>query len=444
MRRAALTSLLLVSVAACSSRPEGRLQELYDSTTTQLRRGELRDAVAGAKEGAGLASRDSVPAWTWRFKLLTAEIHLLSRSLPEAGVLLQESPRHAGGDEWSVAKHRYLQGQLAFLRGNATEASTILDDAWRLAADPSAADMRLDIGAMKGQAFIAQRKWDEAEAILEATTELARTRGDRHHEVVALVNLGNVYLFRARFDHALQFLERAIEFKDLESQTVYAVALTNAGICYQRLGEIDRAIDVQERAVVSHERPGRPRVFYARALGELGATYLVKGDIENAIAYFRRAMDVGKEAGLAADVANWATNVTLARIRSEEWPLAQEANEEARRLGKDRADLAGYLASNSAEIALGLGKREEAGRLFQESLALAKDRPSLRWPTYEGLGRLAVSGKKLTEAERHFDAGLAVIEQTRSDLLKADYRLSFLTRLLRFYQQYIDRTGGSG
>ena len=29
---------------------------------------------------------------------------------------------------------------------------------------------------------------------------------------------------------------------------------------------------------------------------------------------------------------------------------------------------------------------------------------------------------------------LDVIEQTRSDLLKADYRLSFLTRLLGFYQ----------
>ena len=438
MRRAALTSLLLVSVAACSSHPEGRLQQLYDSTTAQLRRGELRDAVAGAQEGAVLAGRESLPAWTWRFKLLTAEIHLLSRSLPDAEALLQESPQRSGGDDWSVAKHRYLQGQLAFLRGDATGASAILDDAWRLAADSSAADVRLDIGAMKGQAFIAQRKWDEAEAVLEATTESARARGDRHHEAVALVNLGNVHLFRDRFDRALQFLERVIEFKELESQTVYAVALMNAGICYHRLGEVSRAIDLQKRAVASHERPGRPRIYYARSLGELGTTYLVNGDTANAIAYFRRAMDVGKEAGLAADVANWATNVTLARIRSEEWQLAQEANEEARRLGKDRPGLAGYLASNSAEIALGLGRREEAGRLFQASLALAKDRPSLLWPTYEGLGRLAVSAKKPMEAERYFDAGLGVIEQTRSDLLKADYRLSFLTRLLGFYQQYID------
>ena len=294
MRHAALTSLLLVSVAACSSRPEGRLQQLYDSTTAQLRRGELTDAVAGAKEGAVFASRESVPVWTWRFNLLTAEIHLLSRNLPAAEALLQESPRRAGGDDWIVAKHRYLQGQLAFLRGDSTEASAILDDAWRLAADSSAADVRLDIGAMKGQAFIAQRKWDEAEAILEATTESARTRRDPHHEVVALVNLGNVHLFRDRFDHALQFLERAIEFKELESQTVYSVALMNAGICYQRLGEIDRAIDLQTRAVAGHARPGRPRVFYERALGELGTTYLVKGDTGSATTYSARRWTLRK------------------------------------------------------------------------------------------------------------------------------------------------------
>ena len=34
-------------------------------------------------------------------------------------------------------------------------------------------DVRLDIGAMKGQALIAQRKWAEAEAILDDTIERA-------------------------------------------------------------------------------------------------------------------------------------------------------------------------------------------------------------------------------------------------------------------------------
>jgi CHAT domain-containing protein len=432
--RAALTGLLVVSFAACAPRPEARLQQLYDSATAQLWRGELTAAAAGANDGASLATTESAPAWTWRFKLLSAELHLVSRNLPGAEGLLREAPA-APGDAWTVAKHRYLQGQLAFLRGNPIKAAAILDDAWRLAQDTSASDVRLDIGAMKGQALIAQRKWAEAEAVLDSTTELARTRGDHYHEAVALVNLGNVHLFRDRFDRALEFLERVIAFKDLESQLVYAVALMNAGICYQRLGEVERAIDAQRRAVASHERPGRPRVFYERALGELGTTYLVKGDTSSATMYLRKAMDVAKQSGLSADASLWAANLANAHAQRREWKQAAEANAEAGRLGGGRPDLQAGIA---AEIALGQGHLDEATRLFNDALRGAKDKPSMQWTGHEGLGRTAIAAKRPAEAARYFATALDVIERTRTDLLKADYRLSFLTRLLGFYQQYID------
>jgi CHAT domain-containing protein len=431
--RGALIGLLFFSIAACASRPEERLQQLYDSTTAQLWRGELADASAGAQEGAALAVRESAAGWMQKFTLLTAEIHLVSRNLSGAAKLLAEAP--AGRDPWIAAKHRYLEGQLAFLRGDSTEARAVLDDASRLADDASAMDVRLDIGAMKGQALIAQRKWDDAAEILDATVLLAQRERDRYHEAVALVNLANVYLFRDRFDRALQYLERVIAFKDLESRLVYGVALANAGICYQRLGEIDRAIDAQRRAVASHERPGRPRVFYERALGELGTTFLVKGDVANAKTFLRRAVDVATQAGLNTDASLWAANLALMHIRQGEWDQAEEVNREAQKLGGNRPDL---YASNSAEIALGQGQLDDASGRFREALSHANGRPSMEWSVYEGLGRLAVRINKPREAEQNFDKALQIIEETRSDLLKADYRLSFLTRLLGFYQGYID------
>ena len=42
------------------------------------------------------------------------------------------------------------------------------------------------------------------------------------------------------------------------------------------------------------------------------------------------------------------------------------------------------------------------------------------------------------EASAHFEAALETIEKTRSELLKTDYKLSFLTRLILFYQSYVD------
>ena len=341
MRHAALTGLLLVSIAACAPRPERRLQELYDSVTAQLWRGELSDASQGASEGLALAGAGE--SWVWRFTLLKAEIRLVSRELADAAVLLSESPPSGAGD-WITAKHRYLQGQLTFLRGKPAEASAILDEASRLAVGASAADVRLDIGAMQGQALIAQRKWEEAEATLNETIDMAQKRGDRYHEAVALLNLGTVSLFRNRFDHALQVFERILAYKDLESRLVYSVALTNAGICYQRLGEVDRAIDAQTKAVASHERPGRPRVYYERALGELGTTYLVKGETTKAIEALRGAMRVAQDANLAADASRWASHLSLAHIRLGEWEQAARLNDESRRLGGG-SDLAGYNAS---------------------------------------------------------------------------------------------------
>jgi len=431
--RAAVTGLLVVSLAACAPPPEVRLQQLYDSATAQLWRGELTSASAAAGQGAALAAREAERAWATRFSLLTAEIHLVSRDLASAAAVLGQLSR--GGSDWTTAKLRYLEGQLALLRGEPEEAARILDEAASLAEAASAVDVRLDIGAMKGQALIALRKWADAEATLHETIERAMAAGDDYHEAVALVNLGTAFLFRDRFDDALQYFERVLANKSLEPQLVYSVALTNAGICYYRLGEMSRAIESQRRAVAAHEHPGRPRVYYQRALGELGNTYLFNGDVANGIKYLQQAVAVAKAANLNAAAALWASNIANAHAQRGEWAQAERANEDARQLGLNRPDL--YTA-NAAEIALGRGRLSEATRLFRETLDLARDKPSMRWSVYEGLGRTAIAAGNPAEAERHFQMTLDVIEQTRSDLLKADYRLSFLTRLLGFYQRYID------
>ena len=64
MRHAALIGLLIVSIAACAPRPERRLQQLYDSATAQLWRGELSEAAQGASEGRTLAGL--AESWVWK------------------------------------------------------------------------------------------------------------------------------------------------------------------------------------------------------------------------------------------------------------------------------------------------------------------------------------------------------------------------------------------
>jgi CHAT domain-containing protein/tetratricopeptide (TPR) repeat protein len=433
-----LVAALIVSAAACATRTEQQIAQSYESAKAELWRGALPAATSLAEQGLQRATKSGESPWTWRFKLLIAEIKLVSRDVPAAARLLQDAPPKASGFEWIVAKHRYLQGQLALIQGKPADAVAILDDARQLADRSGAFDVRLDIGALKGQALSLLRQWAAAESVLTETIADAQQHGDRYHEAVALVNLGAADLLRDRFDHALQYFERALSFKELQSQLVYAVALTNAGICYQRLGEFDRAIDVERRAVASHEQPGRPRIYYVRALGELGTTYVYVGDQDKSADYLKRAIDVAKSAGMNNEAARWASNLAFLFIQQRQWDLAEAANTDSGRLSGEQSDLAAYYVSNTAEIALGRGRTDEAERLLRETLAFAKNRPSLEWAAHRGLGKLAIALRKPMDAQREFEAAIGVVERTRSELLKADYRLSFLTPLLSLYQDYID------
>ena len=76
--------------------------------------------------------------------------------------------------------------------------------------------------------------------------------------------------------------------------------------------------------------------------------------------------------------------------------------------------------------------------MFLDLLAAPKVEPYVRWKAHDGLAGLALAAGQPQQAASHFEAALDTIEKTRSDLLKADYRLSFLTQLIRFYRAYVD------
>jgi CHAT domain-containing protein len=79
-----------------------------------------------------------------------------------------------------------------------------------------------------------------------------------------------------------------------------------------------------------------------------------------------------------------------------------------------------------------------ARQLFGEALAAAGDVPAVEWMAHEGLARLAAAAGEPVEAAREFEAAVQTVEQTRSALLRADYRISFASRLITFYRGYVE------
>ena len=88
---------------------------------------------------------------------------------------------------------------------------------------------------------------------------------------------------------------------------------------------------------------------------------------------------------------------------------------------------------NDGWIAVGRGRSAEAMVRFKETIRLAGDDPSLEWLGHAGLAHLARLDGDSAGAARSFEAALTVIERTQSGLGHVDYKLSYLTRLIRFY-----------
>jgi tetratricopeptide (TPR) repeat protein len=434
-----LIAPLLAAVAAtsaCRERPDVRFARQFQEGKQALRDGQTARALTLADEGVRDSPSDAGSAWRWTFRILQAEASVAALDLSKARPALDATI--PGGPDFDNLRGRqeYLRGRATLLAGNLPAALAGLERAVTLA--PSDTELRLDVEVLAGQIRMRLGRWDEAESKLGAVVAETTRTGDTYHQALALNNIGMGYVVRSRFDEALPRFEQIFRISGLDDTTVYAAALNNAGICYARLGQFDRAVTLQRRAVALNEKAGR-RSEYEQSVGELGTTYLLQEDFEHGLPYLQQALSISGEAGLSADAALWARNLAAAYVYLGKWDEAEKYNGEARRLNPP--ELAGKLAFNTlhdGHIAAGRGKDEDAVRLFEAALAAPQSEPAIRWSAYDGLAKAAVRAHQPARAAQQFEAALGVIEKTRADLLKTDYKLSFLSGLMQFYRDYVD------
>ncbi len=399
-------------------------------------RGDLASALDTAKRGLTLTESTPESEAAWQLRLLRAEILLtkpdLSQALPILNQAMPEAPAFAA----LRARQKYLVARSQVVQGRLADALTTLDEAGRLAGDDR--ELHLEAEILGGQVRMRLGKWTEAETRLTDSVSEAVAAGDRYREVLALNNLGMGMLVRNRCDEALQWFERILSFKDLDQMLVYAGAMNNAGICYARLGRFDRAIAAQQQAVEMHQRRGMA-TYQEQALGELGTTYFLQNDVERALPYIQQALKIATEIGNNEDAALWAGNLASAALVSGRLDEAERFNEEAKRLNPpNRTGRVGWTTLYSGRIATARKQFAEARSLFDTALASSEGQPRLKWAAHEGLAGIANDTGDKASARQHFEAALEAIERTRADLLKTDYKLSFLSELIRFYRNYVD------
>ncbi len=422
----------------CARNAPGDLEALYRQVKTTVEAGDLLRATDLADRGRELAAQRHDKLYDWRFRLLEATVLLLNRRAEPALPLLEGSMPDLPEFAAPAAERLLLQSRALSYLHRTAEADALLARAQQAAEAAHATRVLTDVQIARGLRLESEGRSRESEAVLLQAREMARSVGSAYQESAILVNLGMNKVHKTRYDEAATYFEEASRAAGPQRTVLYTLARQNLAICYKNLGEVDRAIAIELESVKRQERSGA-KTYLGLALGELGSAYLVKGDMQQAAKYMDRALTIALEGRSTSDAAIWASNLSGVYLAMGDLANAESLNEESIRLRKaDKNARLYYNELNAGRIAVARGDREAAEHHFSQAMKDGKSDPLVTWEAQEGLGTLAVKQGRWADALQHFEAAVDIVEETRSSLDRTEFKLPFLTRLIRLYRQYVN------
>ena len=422
--------VLLLSAAGCRPPAEQALRE----DTQAFRSGDLDRAL---REAGRARQRPDL-------LLLRSEILLARNDVTAAlDILHSKLPADLGPLE---PRRRMLEGYALSKQGRYSEAESRLSAACEMARAGRAADVLIAAQLLRGQICFRQYRPEAAEPFLKEALDTAIRTGDSYQQAAALLNLGFIPMKEMRWDEALSLFEQAaVQADRAGAQLVQSAVLANLSLCYAQLGDLDRAADARRRSLEVQRRAGA-RLFVVQGLGEMGNIFLLRNEPVEAARWFRQAIDLAREIQAPDEESSWLSTLAAALVQNGRWAEAEPVNREAQSLKQHTGDARGllYVMLNTAEIAAGQSRDREAGRIYENVIAAASGDPPLEWSAHAGLARLESRLGRSAEASRHFEAALGWIERTRAELIRTEYKITFLTSLIRFYRDYVSHLLRSG
>ncbi len=424
----------LILLGGCAWHSASSPDTIYRDAYRLLRRGELPAALAEAQ--SGLRAEPS-----WRFRLLKAEILLTSGEAVEAARFLASTP--APADPETQARWRMFEGQADYLQSDFLAADSAIGAAESLARPLNKPLLDAEIGMRR--ATLNRRRGDlsRADPMFRRVREVADAQGDSYLAASAMGNLGVMYMNASRCDQGIYWLERALhEFTRLGSEALYAKTLGNLAVCYHHLGDYDKAIRYYQDAEQRSLKAGNQRDRQTW-LGGIATAQLEQGNYAQAIDGFRPALGIALETGDKESAAWWLNNLTLASLNLGDLAAAEQYSRQAAGLGvSDWTDY--YRRLHEAEIAAARRDLDRAEKLFSALLTRPSQDPSPVLDAEMGLAQVHIEQGRADAANAQFRKAMALIEKQRSQLIREEYKLSYLASLMETYEKYVDFlvTGG--
>lgn len=428
----------LSGVWGCQRRPRlSQPSTTYRDVETKFQQGDLIVAAQESEAASDALSKGS-PEWAWRFRVLEAEILV-----------------------W---------------RGLSTDALPILQI--QLPPDLTNSDIGVRREIILGLAQCSLQRFDEAEQHFGEAERLAQLHQPQLMGEVFL-GRGNLFLARGELGTAESAYRQALRFAREKKQTFLTLkSLGSLGWVTMEEERYDESIDWDTEAL-SLGRSLNARIAIEKVLGNEGWNYYKMGDLDNALSLSQQAKLDAQQLGGSKDEMLWIRNIGAIEISQRAYSAAERDYQGALRLARqmDNKAVAAVCLYSLASVKLYEGKTSEATAYNQEAAALARETGDhtselyslitagyieyvkknfspaesdfrtvmedksadnyLRWEAEASLTAVYVEENRPSDAEAHFRKEIKTLSASRSSFQREESRLSFLSRPISFYEQYI-------
>jgi CHAT domain-containing protein/tetratricopeptide (TPR) repeat protein len=377
--------------------------------------------------------------WHWRFLTLKAEILMRQGRYEDSLSLLNSNlpPRLHGSD--LEAWQKLTQGaSLAYL-GRYDEASSALDQAQML-AQSTQPQLLGEVKLRRGTLASLQWNLKASRSDYHDTLEFARKQKDPFLETAALGSLGLIATRMERYDESVDWNKQALQLaQSIGEMSSIARIEGNVGWSYYEVGDLESALVLFKQADKDDISAGAPerRVTW---LKNAGSVYYDLHDYAAAEVESQLALKLSRSLKDNGSSIECLQNLAVIAWQKGDLALAERHLDEALQLESDAPDharqlysrlIAGHLASRTNNLAL-------AESSFAAIILDPQSPTSLRWEAQASLAQVHAAQGRSTIAEREFDKAISTIAKAQRELQHEEFRLSFLSSAIRFYNAYVD------
>jgi CHAT domain-containing protein/Tfp pilus assembly protein PilF len=413
-------------------------EALYDRIVSEIQHGDLPSASADIEKGLQLYAPRS-EEWSWRFRVLKAQVAVSQSKADDALALLQgDLPPKLLSSEVAVQKLR-IEGIAYQLLQDFGKSKERFSQAEHV-AEVSQPALLSDVLNSKGGLEFDEKQYPQAEASFLRAHALALERQSARQEAAALINLARISTIHGHFGEAMDRHGKALDLaKSNGFKSFEATSLGNLGWGYFQLGDFVNAMDSFKQAIEGSQRTALTgRTFYWQ--GFLAQTYQELNDYSSAKALLKTTVQNASTLDNKQTMTENLNYLVRLCLKTGQFDEAQLYSREALQIEDAGLDHFGVLETQLLAGRIATMKKDlvSAERHFRRVIQDPVAETFLKWEAQTGLAEMYEAESLPLRAEREYRNSIVTFEHERSTIDRDDLRISFLARGMASYEAYID------